>query len=159
MQYKKLFDFMASVILIALGLFVLFSGMAISKDSGGVFYDAPGFLPIILGIALAGCSVLLLVSSLKDGGLGTRLAELREWGKAKLKSKDTVITLVGVLIMLVYSYFLFELVPFWISSFIFLVGIMAYLKATTLLKGILISAGTVAVIVVFFQVGFRVQLP
>jgi len=159
MQYKKLFDFMASVVLVALGIFVLVSGAGISEDSGGVFYDAPGFLPIILGIVLAGCSLSMLFSSLKEGGIGARLAELKDWGGTKIHSKDTVTTLVGILIMFVYSFILFKLVPFWISSFVFLVGIMAYLKATTLMKGLLISACTVAVIVLFFQVGFRVQLP
>jgi len=147
------------MVLIALGIYVLAAGFGISKDAGGIFYDAPGFLPILLGIALAGCSLLLFVSSLKDGGFGSRLAELREWGRGKLKSKDTVTTLVGILIMFVYSFFLFKVIPFWISAFVFLFGIMAYLKATSLVKGLLISAGTIAVIIVFFQVGFRVQLP
>lgn len=159
MQYKKLFDFLASVILIALGIFALVSGLAISEDSGGVFYDAPGFLPVILGIVLVGCSVLLLSGSLKEGGPSARFTELKAWAQEKSRSKDTRIMLIGILIMFVYSFFLFKLLPFWISSFVFLVGIMAYLKATTLVKALLISACTVAVIVLFFQVGFRVQLP
>jgi len=159
MHYKKLFDFMISSALIALGLYVIVSGFGISRDSGGLFYDAPGFLPIILGIALAGCSLLLLLSSLKDGGFGARLAELKAWSRGKIRSKDTVTTVTGVAIMFAYSFVLFKLVPFWISSFVFLFGLMAYLKATTLLKGFIISACTVAVIIVFFQVGFRVQLP
>lgn len=159
MQYKKLFDFLASVVLIALGIFTLISGLGISKDSGGLFYDAPGFLPVILGIVLIGCSVLLLSGSLMEGGLAGRFSELKVWTKEKSRSKDTRIMLIGILIMFIYSFFLFKLLPFWISSFVFLVGIMAYLKATTLLKVLLISACTVAVIVLFFQVGFRVQLP
>jgi len=159
MQTKKLFDFMASCVMIALGIYVLFAGIGINKDVGGVYYDGPGFLPIILGVALAGCSLLLLLTSLKDGGFGARMAELRIWGRGIFQSKDTAISLIGMGIMLIYSFVLFKLLPFWISSFIFLVGIMAYLKATRLLKGLLISACTVAVIVVFFQVGFRVQLP
>lgn len=159
MQTKKLFDFMASCAMIALGIYVFFAGLAINKDAGGVYYDAPGFLPLILGVALTGCSLLLLLASLKDGGLGTRMAELRAWGREKLHSKDTAISLIGMGIMFVYSFVLFKLLPFWISSFVFLVGIMAYLKATRLLRGLVISACTVAVIVVFFQVGFRVQLP
>lgn len=159
MEYRKLFDFMASVVLIALGVFVVVSGYAITEDSGAVFYDAPGFLPIILGFALSGCSAILLLSSLRDGGLGARLSELGTWSGKKLRSKDTATSSVGILLMFVYSFLLFKLIPFWISSFIFLVGVMAYLKATKLIKGILISACTVAAIVLFFQVGFRVQLP
>jgi hypothetical protein len=159
MQYKKLFDFLASMTMIALGIYVLAAGFGISKDAGGLFYDAPGFLPILLGISLAGCSALLLVSSLKDGGVGARVSELKTWSRGKLGSRDTVTTLFGIVIMFVYSFFMFKVIPFWISSFVFLLGIMAYLKATSLIKGILISAGTVAVIIVFFQVGFRVQLP
>jgi len=159
MQTKKLFDFMASCVMIVLGIYVFVAGVGINKDVGGVYYDAPGFLPVMLGIALTGCSLLLLVASLKDGGLGARMVELKAWGRGRLHSKDAAISLIGMGIMFVYSFVLFRLVPFWLSSFIFLVGIMAYLKATRLLKGLLISACTVAVIVVFFQVGFRVQLP
>jgi hypothetical protein len=159
MQTNKLFDFMASCVMIALGIYVFLAGVAINKDVGGIYYDGPGFLPIILGVALTGCSLLLLIASLKDGGLGARMAEMRAWGREKAHSKDTAISLIGMVIMFIYSFVLFKLLPFWISSFIFLVGIMAYLKATRLLRGLLISACTVAVIVVFFQVGFRVQLP
>ncbi|HUW69160.1 MAG TPA: tripartite tricarboxylate transporter TctB family protein [bacterium] len=159
MQTNKLFDFMASCVMIALGIYVFFAGVAINKDVGGIYYDGPGFLPIILGVALTGCSLLLLFASLKDGGLDARMAEMRVWGREKAHSKDTAISLIGMAIMFIYSFVLFKLLPFWISSFIFLVGIMAYLKATRLLRGLLISACTVAVIVVFFQVGFRVQLP
>jgi len=150
---------MASCVMIALGIYVFVAGVGINKDVGGIYYDAPGFLPIMLGIALTGCSLLLLVASLKDGGFGARMVEMKAWGRERLHSKDAAISLIGMGIMFVYSFVLFKLVPFWLSSFIFLVGIMAYLKATRLLKGLLISACTVAVIVVFFQVGFRVELP
>lgn len=159
MQTKRLFDFMAACVMIALGIYVLIAGVGINRDVGGVYYDAPGFLPVLLGIALSACSLLLLIASLKDGGLRARMAEMKAWVHERLRSKDAAITLVGIAIMFVYSFVLFELVPFWLSSFIFLIGIMAYLKATRLLKGLLISACTVAVIVVFFQLGFRVQLP
>lgn len=159
MQTKKLFDFMASCVMIALGMYVALAGVGINKDVGGVYYNGPGFLPMILGIALTGCSLLLLLGSLKGGGLGARLAEMKSWAREGLHSKDAAISLIGTIIMFLYSFVLFRLVPFWLSSFIFLVCIMAYLKATRLLKVLLISACTVAVIVVFFQVGFRVQLP
>lgn len=159
MHYRKLFDFMASLILTAIGVFAIVSGLGIHKDSGGTAYESPGFMPLVLGIALVVCSLLLLSGSLGEGGPGARLAELKTWLREKAGSKDTGIMLTGILIMFVYSFYLFRLLPFWISSFIFLVGIIAYLKATTLVKGLLVSAGTIAFVVLFFQIGFRVQLP
>lgn len=159
MQYKKLFDFLGSWAMIALGIFITVSGYGISKESGGLFYDAPGFLPILLGYALIGCSILLLVSSLKEGGFSARTGELKQWWNTRVRRKTTLTTLIGILMMGIYSFFLFRVLPFWISSVIFLVGIMAYLRAAGLIKIILISAGTVLAVVVFFQTGFRIQLP
>jgi len=87
MEYKKLFDFIGSWVMIVLGIFFTVSGYGISKEAGGVFYDAPGFLPIILGYALAGCSVLLLISSLKEGGFPARIGELKQWWNTRIRNK------------------------------------------------------------------------
>jgi len=158
-EQKKHFDFIASLSLFALGLYVVFESFHIYKDSKEIFYVSPGFFPLIMGYVLLLCSLLLFVSSLRQGGLRARLREVGSWWKEKTHAKDSLTTLVGILIMLLYTSFLLPLLPFWLSTFIFLVMLMAFLRSTSIVRVLLVSALTVAIIVVFFTVLFHVPLP
>jgi hypothetical protein len=159
MESKKHFDFLASFVLMILGAYVIITGYDIYRDAQELFYVSPGFFPIMLGILLVFCSVLLLVSSLKNGGAKARFAELRLWWAGSVRAKDTFVTLGGVLIMFVYTFLLLRFMPFWLASLIFLVAIMFYLRTTKALRILIISALTMGAIVVFFQVGFGIPLP
>jgi len=159
MESKKHFDFLASLALMLLGAYVSLEGFNIYRDAGELFYVSPGFFPIVLGIVLAFCSVLMLASSLKDGGLKKRLADIRLWWKESVRAQATLVTLGGVLIMFVYTFLLLRFMPFWLASFIFLVAIMLYLRSSKAVRILIISALTMGAIVVFFQVGFGIPLP
>ena len=66
---------------------------------------------------------------------------------------------IGVVLMAVYTFILIEILPFWIATFLFMFLLMYFLDAGSLVKILLVSAASVALIVLLFQVCFRVPLP
>jgi len=159
MESKKHFDLLASFVLGLIGLYVVVAGFLIYRDAGEVFYVSPGLFPVVLGFLLVFCSILLLRSSLKDGGWAQRKVELGAWWNEKVRSRNMVVSLGGIGIMFVYTFQLMRLLPFWVASFVFLIALMFYLKSTSLIRLTLISALTIAAILFLFQVGFGVPLP
>ncbi|NBK25882.1 MAG: hypothetical protein EOM68_28190, partial [Spirochaetia bacterium] len=72
---------------------------------------------------------------------------------------DIRLMVIGMLIMGLYAYFLIGLLPYWLSSVLFLIALMAFLRAAKLWKIILISILSVGLVIVLFQVVFNVSLP
>jgi len=159
MKTVKHLDSLASAALAALGIYAAFGGYAIYRDAGEVIFVSPGLFPLLMGAVLLFCSILLFGSSLKDGGFVQRVAEVSEWWRGLIRDRATATTLVGILIMFVYTYVLAQYLPFWLASALFLAAIMLFLRASSVPKIILLSVGTVAAIVVFFEVCFGVPLP
>ena len=77
---KKLKDFVFSIVLILVGSYVIIEGMNIFHKAAEKPYRitkftlSPGFLPVLLGIALVFTSVLLLISSFQGEKFGEALA-------------------------------------------------------------------------------------
>lgn len=159
MEQRRHFDLVASLALIALGGYVLVSGYGIFRDAGETFYVSPGFFPVLLGGVLILCSLLLLRSSLAEGGFAARAAELGAWWREKVRSRAMATALAGMGIMFLYSFVLLSILPFWIASVLFLAGLMFFLRSASLPKILILSAATVALIVLFFQVCFGIPLP
>ena len=67
--------------------------------------------------------------------------------------------MLGALILALYTFLLAPRLPFWMSTSIFMIFVMAVLKATSILKNILITALVVGSIYGVFQVIFHVPLP
>jgi len=159
MENKKHFDFIASIVLVLLGIYVIITGYGIVIDAKEPFQVSPGFFPVLLGYVLVFCSLLLFLYSIKGRGIKANIDDVRSWWKVMTRSRNTRVTLTGILIMFVYTFILLPLLPFWLSSLIFMTVLMYFLHATTPFKIILISASTVAAVVVFFEVCFSVPLP
>lgn len=159
MEHKKHFDFLTSLVLIAVSAYIAAAGFGIYQDAGEPMYVSPGLFPIVLGIALALCSVFLLLQSLKGGGASARCAELKQWAGTVLKEPTCISMLIGTLIMGIYTYLLLSLLPFWLASLLFMILLMMYLNSGSVVKILLISGGAVAGVVALFQVLFRVPLP
>lgn len=159
MNDKKYIDFMGAVALLVFSIAVIIGSILLYQESGEVFYLSPGLMPLVLGAALLFTSFLHFLESLKDGGLKGRCQEVKEWFGTVVKDKTSHSMLIGVLIMAVYIYVLLSFLPFWLSSLIFMVILMLYLKAASPVRILLISAIAVALIVLLFQVMFRVPLP
>lgn len=158
MEYKKSYDFVGAGVFIVLGLCAAAESAAIHRETGGALYVSPGFTPLLLSVALAFCGALLLGQSMRGGGFPQRMREFRgRLGALRGKNARTLAT--GIAILFVYSCVLVRLLPFAAASFLFLAALMAYLRAMSLLKILIVSALAVLAIVVFFEVGFHVPLP
>lgn len=159
MNEKKHFDFVSAVVLILVSVGIIVMSLQIHNQSGEVLYLSPGLMPLILGIALLACSIFQLIRSLKDGGFRTRSQEMSAWFKETIKDHTVHSMVIGVVIMAIYTFILMSFLPFWAASLIFIVALMLYLKATSLVRICLLAAGSVGFIVLLFQVLFRVPLP
>lgn len=167
---QKAKDFIFSFVLIIFGIFTTIGGVQIYHKAAERPYNitefsiSPGFLPVILGVALILCSMILLVQSLSGKesykvALKDNLEQFKAWFKPAVTSKDTISMVVGTLIMFVYCFFLIDICHYMIASFVFLVGIMLFLKASKWWKIVLISAGAMGLIYLLFKVAFRAALP
>lgn len=165
---KKCKDFVFSIVLIALGSYVIYEGFHIYKKASTVPYKiteftlSPGFLPVILGIALVFCSLILLIQSFKGEkfveALKTRGRELKAWAKDSANSNVLNMT-IGTLIMFIYTFFLMEWLPFWAASLIFLLIMFFVFKAGKWWKVIIVAVLVMALIVLLFKYGFGAALP
>lgn len=159
MGEKKHLDFISAVALIIFSAAIILSSIQMYNKAGEIMYLSPALMPLILGIALLFCSVIYLAESLKDGGVRTRWNEFTAWFKPVLKDDTVHGMVIGVVIMAVYTFVLMSFLPFWISSIIFIIALMLYLKAASPARIALIAVGAVGLIVLLFQVLFRVPLP
>jgi len=167
---SKTKDFVFSIFLMLLGFYVFFEGMRIYERVSGPprniekLYLSPGFLPIVLGAALALLSLLLLIKTLKDAGgegYGIRsiAAAIGKWAKNIYKDPNALRMTVGVAIMWVYSYFMIRPLGFIVASLLFMVAIMLFLRSTGAWKILLISGAAIALIFVLFELVFGTSLP
>lgn len=157
---RKLYlDFMTGIVLLIVAAYVILDSLVMAGSVGGPFYTTPGMLPIVLGLALALTAVLLLKRSIREEGVKNNLDNIKTWACVMCKSKTVKEMLLGILILGVYTFLLVPAFPFWLSGLIFLVFIMGVLNATSLVRSLIISAVTVASIVVVFEVIFHVPLP
>ncbi len=158
-------DFNISLVLVALGLYSTIEGIRMYKKAAKPPYNieqfsiSPGFLPTILGGLLLLLSIMLFVNSIKGVGVRSQLSSLFSWSKQAIHDTDIRLMAIGMLIMGLYAYFLIGLLPYWLSSALFLIALMSFLRATKLWKIILISILSVGLVIVLFQVVFNVSLP
>lgn len=158
MKDNKHYDFLSSVVLIIIGVYIIASGVGIYHKAKEPLHVSPGLFPIILGCALILCSILLLISSLKDGGVKQRIEEIKGWAGHTFKEKATISMIVGTVIMGIYSFVLLSILPFWLGSLIFMIFLFIYLNAASVIKILILSGGSVLAIILLFQVLFRVPL-
>ena len=74
---RKMKDFLSSIVLLALSFFVLFESWRIYQKAGKLLYLSPALIPLMLGGILLLLSLVLLLESLKDGGAGARVEEMK----------------------------------------------------------------------------------
>lgn len=165
---KKLKDFVFSVILILVGVYVTVEGMNIYHKASEKpykitqFFVSPGFLPVILGGALILTSIILLVQSFKgekfSEALAARKTEFTEWTKTAFNA-NVLNMVIGCVMMFIYTFFLMEWLPFWAASVIFLVAMFIFLKIGKVWKSVVLAVLVVALIVLLFKYGFGAALP
>lgn len=156
---RKRFDFLSSIIMFALSVYVIIAGIGIYHKAGKLFYISPALVPTMLGAVLCLLSVVLFLGSLRDGGISARVTEIKSYFSGIFQNKNTMRMLTGVLLMALYTFVLLDLLPFWLSTFLFVLLLMFFLDAGSLTKILAITVLCSALIVLLFQVCFRVPLP
>ena len=159
MDKQTHFDFVTSIGLMILSLVMIVDSYRMAVDVGGALYASPGMLPMVLALLLLLTSAMLLRRSIRSGGVGRNLAGFRSWADGFRKSRVAREMMVGALILAIYTFLLAPRLPFWASTSIFMVVLMAIVKATSLLKNLLITALVVGAIYGVFQMVFHVPLP
>lgn len=165
---KKLKDFVFSILLVLTGTYVIIEGMNIYHKAADKPYKitqftvSPGFLPVLLGIALVLTSLILLVQSFKgehfSEALKNRKTEFCEWADNAF-GENFFRMAIGCVMMFFYTFFLMEWLPFWIASIIFLLAMFLFLRVGKPWQAVILSVLVVAVIVLLFKYGFGAALP
>ena len=156
---RKMKDFLSSIVLLLLSFFVLFESWRIYQKVGKLLYLSPALIPLMLGGILMLLSVVLLLESLKDGGAGARVEEMKTMFQDIKKDPNSFRMLVGVVLMGVYTFVLLGFLPFWLATFLFMLLLMYFLEAGSLVQIVSVSVVVTALIIILFQVCFRVPLP
>ncbi len=159
MEKQTHFDFVTSIFLMILSLVMIVDSYRMGVDVGGALYASPGMLPMVLAILLLLTSAMLLKRSIRTNGFGKNFTDFLSWFDVFRKSGTTREMILGGLILALYTFILAPRLPFWMSTSIFMILVMAILKATSLIKSILITVLVVGSVYGVFQMIFHVPLP
>jgi hypothetical protein len=159
MEKQTHFDFVTSIALMILSLVIIVRSYFIGVEVGGELYASPGMLPMVLAILLLLTSVMLLRRSIQSGGFRTNIVGFLSWFDDFRKTRMVREMMFGALLLASYTFVLAPRLPFWASTSIFLILVMAILKATSLIKNVLITALVVGSIYGIFKMIFHVPLP
>ncbi len=159
MEKQTHFDFVTSIALMILSLVMIVRSYYIGVEVGGELYASPGMLPMVLALLLLLTSVMLLRRSIRSVGFGQNVAGFLSWFDGFRKTPMVREMMFGALFLASYTFILAPRLPFWASTSIFLILVMAILKATSILKNVLITALVVGSIYGIFKMIFHVPLP
>lgn len=153
------FDFVTGIVLMLVSLVMIVDCYRIWRDVGGDIYASPGMLPMLLSVLLLFTSFLLLKRSVRANGAGANARDFGAWFAGFRRSAVAREMLRGGLILAIYTFVLAPRLPFWASTSMFMVLLMAVVKASSLPKILLITALVVGSIYAVFQTIFHVPLP
>ena len=172
---RKHIDFVSSIVMLALSVYVIVESMdfysILSQRMGTPFTQSPGFFTMIIGVVLLACSVLLLVRSVRGGAFAENIQKIKEGSTNFLKSPVALRSLIGCSWMGIYIFVLLPYLGFVIGSLIFLIVMMTFVEAPSfkgadtkmialsVVKYAVISGIAVGATSGLFQIIFRVPLP
>ena len=159
MEKPSPFDFVTSIVLMLIALGIMVDSYRMAVAVGGEMYASPGMLPMVLAILLMITSACLLKRSIKANGVRQNFNDFTTWAGQFVQSKMAREMLLGGVILAIYTFILLPRMPFWASTAIFMVSLMAILKATSFIKNITISACIIAGVYAVFEKIFHVPLP
>jgi hypothetical protein len=154
-----------SLVWIAVGAAIFYGGFAMDRLEGQHInpYTAPGLVPALLGAAIGLMGVILLLRSVRAGGL-------RDAPVAAAGHTNYARLLLALALCLAYAAGLVGRgLPFWLATFLFVfVSILAFQWPERRARGevrkgivvaVLCAAGTAAGVTLVFQELFLVRLP
>ncbi|MGC5615986.1 tripartite tricarboxylate transporter TctB family protein [Georgenia sp. Z1491] len=152
-------NLISSTLLTVLSLAILAGSVGIHNRTAEPLHSSPALMPALLGGALLVASLLLLRQSVRGAGVRARSREAVSWLAGVARHPDTRTTVVGLLLMAIYTFVLVHVLQFWAASLIFAIAMLAFLRAVRWYWVLVISAATVGAIVVLFTVVFNIPLP
>jgi hypothetical protein len=130
-------DFIISLILLAVSVFVVIESLRMPEKGKWGFFMGPGFFPLILAFALLCLTLFLLISSITAKG-PSGVKPLFQRLKGGLESRRFLIIAGWTAIYVA----LIGTIPFLFINFIYFFGIFFYLKVGRLWKVIILSLGS-----------------
>lgn len=167
-QKMKDWDVLFAILLMIGSVWLIFYSINLSNEAirltDAVFYTAPGFATLLVGIILFVLSVPLLSAAVRQGG---SLSWLVPGNLIRLfLSRDFGKTALVFFLLFLYMWAFWEKipftrirVPFWLSTFLFLTAMMAAFKAARFRNILIISAVTTAVVQICFGYFAGIPLP
>ena len=129
--------------------------IALSAEDGDPFFISSGFLPLVGGVLLIALSIGMLVNGLREGGSLKLFAPKKVW--SALISTAGLNTLFIYAWIAIYVFVLMRILPYFLSTLIFLVVFTTrYYKKNTL-TAILVSVA--ATLIVTFMFGGIAKIP
>ena len=159
MEDKKYIDFISAVVTGVLSIYVIIDSIRMYLDAGEKMFYSPAFLPLILGAGLFFCAGILMGRSLKGIGISATLAKVKESAVRVVRSETIKKALIGLCIMGAYVFVLLPMLGFIISTLIFIIAMMMFMKVGSLVKIVLIAVILVGAVYVTFRMAFGVLLP
>ena len=159
MDKQTHFDFVTSIVLMLLSVALIVGSYRMCVEVGGDMYASPGMLPMVLAVLLLFTSILLFKRSIQTNGIAKNVSMFVSWFERFRQSKMCREFMVGGLILALYTFVLAPRLPFWLSTSIFMLVLMGVLKATSIVKSLMITGLVVGSVYGVFQMIFHVPLP
>lgn len=107
----KKWDFLPGMVWMGLGIIIIIGSLQL--NIGSFKNPGPGLFPLIIGVALVGCSISIVISSVLIFGAKGSMEEISE-----TQGKINLIKVVLVLIYLIVYAFLLEKIGYILTTFI-----------------------------------------
>ena len=157
-------DLIAGVVTFAVSIYVMINSITFWKeDFVDVFYYSSGLMPMMIGACLFIFSALYIRRTLKEHSLKECLKDIKNFSIEFVKSKNVHKALVGIAIFWIYIFLMLGRMPFWLATFITLSALLLFINWQKSFKKIiillLISAVATFMIILVFQIIFKVPMP
>lgn len=149
-----------SIALILISIYIIIDSLKMSipliEKGHATILDMPGLSPIVCSSLLIILSLIVAVSAWRSGGSLKHLAS-PDVRKA-LTGREAIVVYKVFALLLLYVYLLLPLLPYWISTSLFMIIFMLSFRLFSW-KTVLISISTALLITVIFGKLFGINLP
>ena len=149
--HKK--DFSSGFFLLALGLFLVFSSIRLSVWTG--LGPQEGFFPLVTGIIIIGCSLIIVIKSLSL----TQVTEKEGKFNEQEKNEVNIFKVFSYGLLMLFYAILMESVGFLITSALFLTLILKYVEKQDCKITILVALASIIISYLLFVYFLGVPLP
>ncbi len=157
-------DLIAGIVIFAVSIYVMIKSITFwHEDFVDVFYYSAGLTPMIIGVCLFIFSAIYIRRTLKEHSLKECLLDIKNFSIEFVKSKNVHKALVGLVIFWIYIFLMLGKLPFWLATFITLSALLLFINwkksVKQILKLLLISGVSTFMIILIFQIIFKVPMP